>query len=55
MVVAREDRGLSLIELLHLRAHMLYCSACPIFEQQILTMRHAMRQWRNYSDDSSRK
>lgn len=52
LVVAREDRRLSVSEKLALRAHMLICEACPHFEQQILTMRNALRQWRNYAGDS---
>ena len=55
LVVAREDRDLRLVELVHLRAHMLICKACPNFEGQILTMRHAMRRWRNYSDEASQE
>ncbi len=55
LVVSREDRNLRLGEQLQLRAHMLICKACPDFEKQILTMRNAMRQWRNYTDDISRK
>jgi hypothetical protein len=53
LVVAREDRHLNIVETLALRAHMLICKACPSFENQILTMRDAMRQWRNYSDDGA--
>ena len=52
LVVAREDRDLRWDELLHLRAHMLICKACPNFEGQILTMRLAIRRWRNYTDDA---
>jgi Putative zinc-finger len=51
LVVAREDRTLSMGERLELRAHMWICKACPGFEQQILTMRNALRQWRNYTGD----
>lgn len=51
MVVAREDRDLATGEQLMLRIHMAMCSACPRFERQVLTLRHAMRQWRNYGDD----
>jgi hypothetical protein len=51
LVVAREDRHLNRGEQLALRMHMLICKACPSFERQILTMRNAMRQWRNYADD----
>jgi hypothetical protein len=47
LVVAREDRELPAVELAALRVHMVICKACPIFERQMLTMRHAMKQWRN--------
>jgi hypothetical protein len=54
LVIAREDRGLPLPEQLALRMHMVICQACPTFERQVLTMRNAMKQWRNYGagDDS---
>jgi Putative zinc-finger len=51
LVVAREDRHLDMAEKLALRTHMFICKACPDFENQILTMRNAMRQWRNYAGD----
>lgn len=53
LVVAREDRSLSTIERVRLRTHMWICKACPGFERQMLTMRNAMRQWRNYADESA--
>lgn len=53
LVIAREDRELPLAERLALRMHMAICQACPTFERQVLTMRNAMKQWRNYSDDES--
>jgi hypothetical protein len=53
LVVAREDRDLKVSEKLALHTHMLICKACPDFENQILTMRNAMRQWRNYGGDAS--
>ena len=46
LVVAREDRELPAVEQAALRMHMVICKACPIFERQMLTMRHAMEQWR---------
>lgn len=49
MVVAREDRDLSMADRLALRMHMAMCGACPKFERQILTMRNGLREWRNYS------
>jgi hypothetical protein len=51
MVVAREDRQLSNLDKAALRMHLVICKACPRFENQILTMRNAMKQWRNYTED----
>jgi len=54
LVIAREDRELPLAEQLALRMHMAICKACPTFERQVITMRNAMKQWRNYgADDGS--
>jgi Putative zinc-finger len=53
LVVAREDRPLSLGERVGMQLHMQICKACPGFERQILTMRNAMRQWRHYADDAT--
>ena len=50
LVIAREDRPLRLTEQLALRIHMGICGACPKFERQILTLRNAMKQWRNYQE-----
>lgn len=47
LVIAREDRALPLRDKLALRLHMVICATCPTFERQILTMRHAMQQWRD--------
>jgi hypothetical protein len=47
LVVAREDRELPATERVALRVHMVMCKACPVFERQMLTMRNAMKQWRN--------
>ena len=51
MLVAREDRLLSLPDTIALRLHLFACKACPQFENQILTMRLAMNRWRNYVND----
>jgi len=48
LLVAREDRDLPALERVALRLHLAACQACPKFERQILTMRNAMRHWRNY-------
>jgi hypothetical protein len=45
LLVAREDRSLSLPDALALRLHLLACKACPKFENQIVTLRMAMRHW----------
>jgi hypothetical protein len=55
LVVAMQDRPLSWVDRAALSLHMRICQACPSFENQFLTMRHAMRQWRNYTDDASDK
>jgi hypothetical protein len=51
LVIAREDRDLPLAERVALRMHMAICQACPTFERQVLTMRNAMKQWRNYGSE----
>lgn len=51
LVIAREDRALPWRDRLALRLHMAICAACPTFERQVLTMRNAMQQWKNYGAD----
>ena len=51
LVVAKQDRELSTRDHMAVRAHMAICKACPPFERQMLTMRNAMKQWRNYGND----
>lgn len=51
LLVAREDRTLSLPDTVALRLHLLACKACPQFENQMLTMRLAMNRWRHYAGD----
>jgi hypothetical protein len=41
---------LRVIERLALRLHLAACDACPKFERQILTMRHALARWRRDMD-----
>ena len=52
LVIAREDRDLKLNDTVALKLHMLACKACPQFENQVLTMRAAMGQWRNYAAEN---
>ena len=51
LLIAREDQNLPMRERLALRLHLALCKACPRFERQLLTLRSAMKQWRNYTDD----
>lgn len=51
LLIAREDRDLPLSDRLALRVHMAMCQACPSFERQVLTMRNAMKNWRQYAND----
>ena len=46
LLIAREDRVLALPDALALRLHLFACKACPEFENQVLTVRQAMKQWR---------
>lgn len=48
LLIAREDRVLPWTDRVRLRLHLAICAACPGFERQVLTMRNAMKQWRNY-------
>ena len=47
LIIAREDRVLSLPDHVALKLHLLACKACPKFENQVLTMRAALEQWRH--------
>jgi hypothetical protein len=46
ILIAREDRALSMGDRIALRLHLMACKTCPVFERQIVTMRHALRRWR---------
>ena len=50
LLIAIEDRTIDVSEEEALRLHILACKACANFEQQLLVMRKAFKQWRNYSD-----
>ena len=56
LLIAREDRSLNLPDHVALKLHLMACKACPKFEQQVLTLRAAMTQWRHYAeeDDASK-
>ena len=51
LLVAREDRPLPAVERLALRLHLAMCSACPLFERQLSTMRNALDRWRHYTEE----
>ena len=51
LMVDREDRQLPWADRVGLRLHLMVCKACPTFERQMLTMRHAMKQWRGYTEE----
>ena len=51
LLIAREDRALSIPDRLALKLHLLACKTCPKFENQILTLRAAMGKWRHDSGD----
>ena len=46
LLITREDRALSFGERVSVRLHLAACNTCPVFEQQILSMRQALAQWR---------
>jgi hypothetical protein len=50
LMIAAEDRPLYWGQRLALRFHLAICAACPKFQRQMLTMRNAMKQWRNYTE-----
>lgn len=51
LLIAREDRVIRLNDRVALQIHLLACKACPHFERQLVTMRRAMAQWRNYTEN----
>lgn len=50
LLIAREDRTLSVPDHIALKLHLLACKACPKFEQQVLTLRSALGSWRHAGD-----
>lgn len=54
LVVAREDRSLTWGQRMALRLHMAVCATCPVFERQMMTMHHALHQWRHYQEDETK-
>ena len=52
LLIAREDRSLTISDAVALKLHLLACKACPRFENQVLTLRAAMGKWRNYPGEA---
>jgi Putative zinc-finger len=50
LVLAAEDRRLSLRERLAVRLHLAMCDACTRFSSQVRLMRSAMPLWRRYRE-----
>jgi len=48
LLIANEDRLITLGDRARVRLHLLACKTCPNFERQLLTMRNALKQWRSY-------
>ena len=46
LVLAGEDRRLSLGERVGVRLHMMVCKACPGFARQVTLMRRALNRWK---------
>jgi hypothetical protein len=53
LLIAREDRALSLPDSVALKLHLLACETCPRFENQVLTLRAALSRWRHYAADET--
>jgi hypothetical protein len=53
LLIAHEDHLISLPDRLRVRLHLMICKTCPNFERQLLTMRNALKQWRNYVPDET--
>lgn len=52
LLIAREDRRLSLPDRIALKLHLAVCKTCPKFENQVLTLRAAMGQWQHYAGEA---
>jgi hypothetical protein len=55
LLIANEDRQISLTDKARVRLHLLACKTCPNFERQLLIMRNAMHQWRSFTGDDPPK
>ena len=46
LLIAQEDRRLTLADRLAIHLHLPSCEACHRFQKQVLTMRNALEAWR---------
>jgi hypothetical protein len=46
LILAGEDRPLSLTDRLRVRLHLAMCSVCPRFVRQVSLMRSAVGRWK---------
>jgi hypothetical protein len=53
LVLAGEDRRLTVGERARLRLHLLACRLCPRFVRQVAFMRQALGRWKNPADDGA--
>ena len=53
LLLAREDGAIQIADRVAMELHLLACEACPDFQRQLLTMRLAMKHWRNYANEDS--
>ncbi len=51
LMIAREDRPLTLAERWAVQFHLLACKACPTFERQLLAIRQGLNRWKNYRSE----
>lgn len=52
LVLAGEDRRLTWIERLRVRSHLMICSGCTHFTQQVALLRQALQRWQSDPADA---
>jgi hypothetical protein len=55
LILAAEDRSLSVRERLAVRLHLAMCDACTRFSSQVRLMHRAMPRWRRYRETDSQE
>jgi hypothetical protein len=54
LLIAQEDRRITMNDRVALRLHLYACKTCPNFEQQLMIMRKSLKLWRNYDAELSK-